>query len=579
MVRSHSESSDPALDTVLGRVLSVNVGRPREVSWKNTTVRTGFFKSPVAGRVKLVNNNLEGDGQADRVSHGGSSKAVFLYSHEYYEAWSEWLGRTPDLGMFGENLTVEGFSEEDVAIGDLLQIGSTQLRVTEPRQPCYKVDVRLGVDGAAVHMVRTGAIGCYLGIVQRGDIGAGDVIRRIDGPSQGRISPARLHRLTSNPSLEDHNELEDLTRNPNLPESWRELVATKLAGLLRRKERANRAWSGFRAFTVERIVQESLGVRSVYLGPADEGPVRPLFPGQFVTLRLPGPEPVGPSIDRSYTVSGQSERFLRISVRLSDQSQGGSARVHALNVGDQVNLRAPAGDFTTERHPAGAHAVLVSAGIGITPINVMAAALLGNAASITALHGMRSAGDDALVRELADSVVAASGRLVLNIGDGSRHPLAVEQRVGRIGHDLLASAVLDATNTHVYICGPGTFAADVRANFRAIGVPDNAIHDEGFVSPSGNRVKFEVPDGGREVYFTQNSRTVLWMDPDETLADLADVAEAEVQTSCGQGVCGTCVTRVVEGEVNYVREPARAVPDGWCLPCVAVPSTNLTLDA
>ena len=127
------------------RLLSVNVGQPRQVVWKGRTVTTGIFKEPMAGRVPVRQHNLDGDAQADLSAHGGPSKAVYLYPAEHYAAWRQAL---PDMalpwGMFGENFTTEGIVEETMSIGDRLRIGTAVVRVTEPRLPCYKLGLRFG---------------------------------------------------------------------------------------------------------------------------------------------------------------------------------------------------------------------------------------------------------------------------------------------------------------------------------------------------------------------------------------------------------------------------------------------------
>lgn len=566
---------------MLGTVVSVNVGRPRDIAWQDTVVRTGFFKEPVMGRVGFDGTNLVGDGQADNVSHGGTDKAVFLYPFGHYAMWQQWLGQEPQLGMFGENLTVAGFVESDLAVGDVLRVGGAVLEVTEPRQPCYKVDVRLGVEGAAVHMVRTGATGCYLGLVERGDIGAGDLVERISGPSENRVSPATLHRLNTAAKVSDLAEIEALSSNETLPPKWQELLRVKAAGLRRKQLRQARAWNGLKDFKVVQVATETEYVRSLYLSPVDGAAAPRVLPGQFVTLRLPNntKHAPGAQIDRSYTVSGIHEQWIRVTVRREDAGGGGSLSVHGLVPGDIVGLRAPSGDFTMANHPPGAPAILVSAGIGITPMVAMAGALEGSGVDVRAVHGMRHPGEDALVEELAASITALQGSLVLCVSSGQRHDLDVPQQAGRVTREILEPLLDAPAESHLYVCGPQSFMDDVREAALALGVPDSSVHDEGFVSPVGARRIPTVPSGGYEVYFAQNGRSLLWAEAEDTLADIAESAGAEVQTSCGQGVCGTCQTRVLGGDIEYVQEPARPVAEGWCLPCIAVPRTNIALDA
>ena len=127
------------------KILSLNVGLPREITWQGKTVTTGIFKNPVAGRVMLRTLNLDGDGQADLTVHGGITKAVYAYPSEHYEFWrAELPGTDLPNGMFGENFTTEALLEEDVYIGDRFQVGEAEVRVTEPRMPCYKLGIKFG---------------------------------------------------------------------------------------------------------------------------------------------------------------------------------------------------------------------------------------------------------------------------------------------------------------------------------------------------------------------------------------------------------------------------------------------------
>jgi MOSC domain-containing protein YiiM len=162
------------------KVISVNVGLPREVIWKGKTVSTGIFKKPVGGRIRMRLLNLDGDQQADLSVHGGTEKAVYAYSVEHYVYWQQKL---PDeelpWGVFGENLTVEGLSETTVNIGDLFRIGSAEVMVTQPRFPCFKLNLKFGRDDMVKQFLNSRLSGIYFSVVQEGEIGAGDEIELI----------------------------------------------------------------------------------------------------------------------------------------------------------------------------------------------------------------------------------------------------------------------------------------------------------------------------------------------------------------------------------------------------------------
>ncbi len=159
------------------KIISVNVGQPRQVSWRGRTVTTGFFKEPVSGRVVVRRLNLEGDGQADLSVHGGPEKAVYVYPAEHYVYWQRELpGMQLPWGMFGENLTTEGLVEDAVHIGDQFRIGTADFIVTQPRQPCYKLNMRFGRDDIVKRFLASRRPGFYLAVLQEGDVGIGDAI-------------------------------------------------------------------------------------------------------------------------------------------------------------------------------------------------------------------------------------------------------------------------------------------------------------------------------------------------------------------------------------------------------------------
>lgn len=179
----------------LPQVVSVNVGLPRDVADGDRVVRTGIVKTSVLGRVRAGKLGLSGDGQADLRVHGGEAKAVYAYPGEHYAPWREDLGRDDlDWGAFGENLTLRGLSEADVREGDILRVGSARLVVTTPRQPCFKLALRMGTKDVIRRMWETGRCGFYLSVAQEGEIGAGDVLALERGPGGATIAETFARR-------------------------------------------------------------------------------------------------------------------------------------------------------------------------------------------------------------------------------------------------------------------------------------------------------------------------------------------------------------------------------------------------
>lgn len=209
------------------RILSVNVGEPRQIQTANGMVLTAIFKSPVEGVIALRKYNLKGDRQADLTVHGGPSKAVYLYPHEHYSYWATELpGMDLPFGAFGENLTTEGITEEAVHIGDRFRIGSAILQVSQPRMPCYKLALRFQRPDMVKRFWHSGRSGMYFSIVQEGELQRGDSIQQIDTGAEG-VSVADVVRLFKREITEQELFLRAM-RTP-LCGSWKEEIRARWA--------------------------------------------------------------------------------------------------------------------------------------------------------------------------------------------------------------------------------------------------------------------------------------------------------------------------------------------------------------
>lgn len=209
------------------RILSVQVGRPRDVAWRGKTVRTSIFKHPAEGAVRVGAENLEGDGQADLTVHGGRDKAVYAYPSEHYAFWRRELGEASlDPGAFGENLTTEGLVETGVCIGDRLRCGTAELVVTQPRIPCFKLGVRFGRPEIVKLFLRSGRSGFYLAVAREGELRAGDPVEL--APAEGdRVSIAEANDLYR-AEAPDRERVARLIAVPALSEAWRDHFRARL---------------------------------------------------------------------------------------------------------------------------------------------------------------------------------------------------------------------------------------------------------------------------------------------------------------------------------------------------------------
>jgi MOSC domain-containing protein YiiM len=210
------------------KLISVNVGLPRLLSWQGTTFKTGIFKNPVRGKVMLRATNLDGDRQADLTVHGGPNKAVYAYPREHYPAWQlELPDEKRGWGAFGENFTTEGLVESQVSVGDRFEIGGATLRVTTPRLPCFKLAAKFQREDIIKRFVKNGRCGFYFSVIKEGEVTAGDEISLI-GRETSTLSIAEVNELYTSGSP-DPQKLERSLNIQFLPQSWRDRFAARLA--------------------------------------------------------------------------------------------------------------------------------------------------------------------------------------------------------------------------------------------------------------------------------------------------------------------------------------------------------------
>ena len=202
------------------KLISLNIGLPREVSWRGKTVTTAIFKEPTKGSVMLRTLNLDGDKQADLSVHGGVSKAVYAYPVQHYEFWkSELPNMKLPYGMFGENFTIEGLSEETVNIGDRFRLGAAEVMVTEPRMPCYKLGLKFGRADMVKRFLVSRRTGFYFAVLQEGEVKPGDTIELLSRDGDG-ITVADITRLYAF-ERDDLAMLQRVVQVEALPDSWR----------------------------------------------------------------------------------------------------------------------------------------------------------------------------------------------------------------------------------------------------------------------------------------------------------------------------------------------------------------------
>lgn len=214
----------PRMDNRLGIVKAVCVGLPRDVNTSRGAVRTGIFKKAVDGRVAIHGTTLKGDGQADLDNHGGVNKAIYGYPFEHYAFFAQALSRDDfEMGQFGENLTFNGISEDGVALGDVVQIGSATLKVAQPRQPCAKLGLRMNDPSFPKRFLASGRLGIYFSVVEAGNVGAGDTVERIERANDP-VSLRDVWRATFGDARDDTGLARRILAFDSLGPEWRRVL-------------------------------------------------------------------------------------------------------------------------------------------------------------------------------------------------------------------------------------------------------------------------------------------------------------------------------------------------------------------
>ena len=586
----------------MAQLLSVNIGLPREIVWKGRTVCTAVWKEAVRGRRKVGRLNIEGDGQGDLQGHGGEHRAVLVYQSESYRYWERQLGRKDFVfGQFGENLTVEGLSDEEVCIGDRYRIGGSLFEVTQPRVTCYRVGIRMDEPNMAALLVEHHRPGFYLRVLETGEVAAGDEIVKVGNGPEG-MSVAEADALLYLPG-HSRAQLERALRIPALSAGWRDsfeaLLAQDRSGSattgnagLTTAAGAPLAWRGFRPLRVSRKVRESRSVISLLLEPTDKRPLTPALPGQFVVVRLK-PASGASLLMRSYSLSGEpsAERY-RVSVK---REAHGAASIYiddALRVGDVVDVSAARGSFTLR--PGDAPVILLSGGIGATPELAILHALAAEASrrEIWWLYGARSGREHPFAEEargLVKALAHGHSHIWYSAPDPEDRPGVDFDAPGRLNMRALQELSLPR-NGDFYICGPSTFMSDLTAGLAAWGVAPGCIHTEIFgggpsttpgVAASPRRLPHlpaGLPGSGPLVSFVRSGLNVRWGPSFESLLELAEACDVPVRWSCRTGICHTCETGLIAGTVDYRLDPAEAPADGNVLICCSHPEGDIAID-
>jgi ferredoxin-NADP reductase/MOSC domain-containing protein YiiM/ferredoxin len=584
------------------RLVSVNVGLPRDISWRGKTVHTGIWKNPAQGRVMVRRLNIDGDRQGDLAGHGGLNRPVMVYQLDSYRYWERELGRNNlSYGQFGENFTVDGLPDAEVCIGDRYRIGTALFEVSQPRVTCYRLGIRMDEPQMAALVVAHRRPGFYFRVLEEGEIGAGDEIVKVaDGPEQ--MSVAEMDALLYLPG-HTPEQLERALRIPALSKGWQ----SSLQAILQQKTSGSSeagnpglappsgpppAWPGFRPLRVSRIERESASVVSLTLVPADSRSLVAALPGQFVVLRMQ-PEPKGPVLLRNYSLSDlPSPDHYRVSIKLEVNGAASTYLHNQVRVGDLLDVAAPRGIFTLQ--PGDNQVALLSAGVGATPVLAMLHSLAAEISTreVWWLFGARNGEDHPFAEETRNLVKALprGKSFIAYSRPGPRDRPGVDfDASGRLTAEVLEKLGVPRA-ADFYLCGPAPFLQDLSNGLMAWGVSDNRVHTEifgpekpitpGIVDPS--RPAPHAPAGpegsGPRVSFARSGLNVCWNAKFSSLLDFAEACDVPVRWACRTGVCHTCESGLISGSVDYQPEPLEPATQGNLLICCSQPKGDVVID-
>jgi ferredoxin-NADP reductase/MOSC domain-containing protein YiiM/ferredoxin len=584
------------------RLLSVNVGLPRDIEWQGKTVHTAVWKAPVQDRRMARRLNIDGDGQGDLAGHGGEHRAVFVYQIESYRYWQNQLHRNDfTYGQFGENFTVEGLADTEVCIGDHYRIGDALFEVTQPRVTCYRVAIRMNEPQMAALLVSHGRPGFYFRVLEEGEVGAGDkIVKFKTGPE--RVTVAEINALLYLPG-HPASGLERALRIPALSAGWR----SSLEALLDRERQGSGttgnpglgpptgpppAWQGFRPLRVSRKLHESSKITSLVLEPADGRPLTAALAGQFIVLRL-RPRPDQSALLRSYSLSGApSEDRYRISVKREPHGAAGAYIDAQVQAGDILDVSAPRGSFTLRQGER--PVVLVSAGIGATPVLAMLHALAAEQSrrAIWWIHGARNSSEHpfaAEVRELLKALPGSRSHICYSAPQATDRPDIDFDRMGRVSVPVFKEMGVPP-DADFYICGPAAFMSGLVDGLAGWGVARDRLLTENFGSGQSMTPGIvavprrpphppaEVGAAGPLVSFTRSNLAVHWGSAFHSLLELAEACDVPVRWSCRTGVCHNCETGLISGSVIYRPDPVEPPAAGNVLICCSQPQGDIALD-
>ena len=558
------------------KLLNFSVGRVQSVVINGEAIQTAHVKQAVPEPWIIDANGAAGD---ERAVHPDK---LYAFARSAYEYWGRQLGRDPARwadGFFGENLTIDNLDEREVRVGDVFALGTkVRLVVSGARTPCVKLAWRLGQPRTFQRKFAASRhTGMYLDVLEAGEVRPGDAWQRIEhDPDMPSIADLCDYVQSARPVPIE--PVEKLLAFDKLSPVLRYLLGFKLEAAKRAAGLAAGRWAGWREFRVRTVIEEAPGVRSLVLAPADGRPLCRARAGQFVTVRM---AVEGEDVTRTWSLSGYEDEPSSYRLTVRRQGGPGSHGFHQATAGAALQLRAPSGHFVLDTgsfRPA----VLIAAGIGITPLMAMLQAHLQRPSPppVYLLQGARSP-DDLVFRRDLERLAAEHPMLQVRFFCSRKTQAGIP--LTRITADVVLQALVDLGielngqrvalpwyESDLYLCGPDRFCAELATELGARGANPDRIFCESFAATPIVQTQLDTA----EVRFEKSKATAIWRaDDDLSLMELAESVGLKPAHDCRAGACLTCKTRVTAGSTTA------DIGDGYALICSGRPrSPRLVLD-
>ncbi|MFK5980800.1 MAG: MOSC domain-containing protein [Rhizobiaceae bacterium] len=565
------------------KLCAVNISPLEPMSVQGDNIGTGFYKQAQLNAVNVVREGICGDARG--ALPDDMSRSIFMYQSLYYDEWREELNRPLPFGTFGENLTFDGPPDTEMYLGDVLQIGSVILKITQPRFPCRKMTVRMEEgDDFPLRYLRSGRLGFFCSVEQSGVLSVENSVKLIHRVSDNPISLSEFSRVTY---LEPHDQLglRRLLESEELVLDWR----LKVERLLRRARGPVNSWNTYRPLTARCHKSLTSDVVKIELHDPSGDSLPNFEAGQFLTLELDLPG-VDKSLVRTYTIVGRSHDDQGYQLAIKREGLASGYLHDHVKQGSAIKALPPRGHFVVE--PGKRPIVLLSAGIGITPMLAMLRELsiCPLKRDVLFVHCARSGQEHVFADEVRE-LVATSDQLSSHVVYS--HPRQVDSigedydSDGRLTVETLAN-FMKSLNADYYMCGPVSFMRDMARGLAARGVPKDNIRYEFFgVGDSLFEDELaidDLPDAvdgqGRPISVTFASSGVVlpWKEGLFSILSLADRNGLSLPASCRTGLCGICTCRMDSGDIEYVVEPLDRPKLGEVMVCCSRPTSSIVLD-